>query len=411
MKCENCPCPPGLPCIAAAGVHGAWACGMAAGDERARRVVVDRSRLAVDPDAFKSAAPAAAWTAPPPVAMPTLAETEVALSIGYRECFYSTEESACNCGGGVVRCHAKGRVVTIDDCAGCVAGMVRPGGAAAEGADEVATKQATPGPVAGQPWLLQERRLLSWEKAMAAAPRAGTRTPGAAKELVVVRYNEPLDWLADVPADFAITVYDKSPATWELARPGLAVRVPNHGRESSAMLWHLIENYDSLADWTFFVHGDALVHAPDMIRRLGLQYYDITSLTCRYRPGLPADFVRVTDKQLYAGGVELRYGDALVMGHGGMPNWFNPHAWHRLFAAPLPEHVWFCYTAEFVAPRSRLLARPREAYAWLLDCVLKAGDVDVHAPEPLTPWQMEALWLYVLDERFPLRLPPPTSYR
>ncbi len=414
MRCDRCPCPDGLKCVAEYGPAGAWAC--SATSELARRAVLSRSQmeagLTAEPFVDKREAPIA-------TALPT--EDSVwspylsALKFGYKSCPHSTSEVEASCGCTGVKCQLLGRFVSIQDCITCL----QNGEAKAPSSDEPvqtnpepkATTPISDVPPVGTSWTLTNRRFLDWEKAMRQAPSTGVRTPSAAKELVVIRYKEDLSWLSEVPDDFAITVYDKSPTPWTLERPGCVIRMPNHGREASSMLWHLYEAHESLADWTYFVHGDARIHAEDMIHRLSLRYFDITTLTCQYRPGLPAPHVRETDKRLFTDRVEIRYGDALVVGHGGMRHWFNPTAWYALFAAPLPEHVWFCYTAEFVAPRTRLLSRPREAYAWLLDCVLRAGDVDIHSPEPLTPWQMEALWLYVLDDRFPLKVPPPSSYR
>lgn len=88
-------------------------------------------------------------------------------------------------------------------------------------------------------------------------------------EVVVCRCGEPLDWLRNLPPGVRITVYDKTPppaARWAGALP-----LPNVGREAHAWLHHLVERYDSLAEWTLFAQGRPFDHVPEMhrvVRRL-----------------------------------------------------------------------------------------------------------------------------------------------
>ena len=78
-------------------------------------------------------------------------------------------------------------------------------------------------------------------------------------EIVVAHYNEKLDWL-EPKADHA-HVYHKG----ELQSPSLGVyawdKLPNVGRESHTYLYHIINNYENLADVTVFVQGEGGSHA------------------------------------------------------------------------------------------------------------------------------------------------------
>ena len=88
-------------------------------------------------------------------------------------------------------------------------------------------------------------------------------------EVVVCRCGEDLGWLRNLPARVRVTVYEKTQppaASWPCSHP-----LPNIGREAHAWLHHLVERYESLADWTVFAQGHPFDHAPDMhpfIRRL-----------------------------------------------------------------------------------------------------------------------------------------------
>lgn len=83
-------------------------------------------------------------------------------------------------------------------------------------------------------------------------------------ELVIARYNENLDWLEDVPKNIRITIYNKGKD--DIPYPYISL--PNVGRESHTYLYHIIQNYDNLADKTIFCQGDTIFHSPEFIKLL-----------------------------------------------------------------------------------------------------------------------------------------------
>ncbi|HEX8234837.1 MAG TPA: DUF3431 domain-containing protein [Abditibacteriaceae bacterium] len=94
-------------------------------------------------------------------------------------------------------------------------------------------------------------------------------------ELVVARYNEPLNWLRRVPAAIRVLVYDKNDAvekTGATAAQGKGVVetkfLPNIGREAHTYLWHIVQNYAMLAPHTVFCQGRPFDHAFDFHRTL-----------------------------------------------------------------------------------------------------------------------------------------------
>ncbi|XP_038053499.1 uncharacterized protein LOC119725936 isoform X3 [Patiria miniata] len=86
---------------------------------------------------------------------------------------------------------------------------------------------------------------------------SGNTKPGRrplAFEIVVSHFNEPLDWLKPYAKQSGHVYnkgFDRGPPfdmyKWE--------RLPNVGRESHTYLYHIIENYDNLADVTVFLQG------------------------------------------------------------------------------------------------------------------------------------------------------------
>jgi len=82
-------------------------------------------------------------------------------------------------------------------------------------------------------------------------------------EIVVARYNENLDWIKKIKKskDLKITVYNKGKDDIDVP----FIQLPNIGRESHTYLYHIINNYDNLANQTIFCQGDSIFHSPDFI--------------------------------------------------------------------------------------------------------------------------------------------------
>ena len=88
-------------------------------------------------------------------------------------------------------------------------------------------------------------------------------------EIVVARYNEDLLWLKDVPKDIKITIYNKGKD--DISYPYISL--PNIGRESHTYMYHIVNNYDNLADMTIFCQGESIFHSPDFINLLKNRKY------------------------------------------------------------------------------------------------------------------------------------------
>jgi hypothetical protein len=84
-------------------------------------------------------------------------------------------------------------------------------------------------------------------------------------EIVLARYDEDISWLDGAHMPFT-TVYDKggeaggednSGTLAALNATGRVKALPNVGREGHTFLWHVVNNYDTLADWTVFSQARA----------------------------------------------------------------------------------------------------------------------------------------------------------
>jgi hypothetical protein len=75
-------------------------------------------------------------------------------------------------------------------------------------------------------------------------------------DIVIARYEEDLSWLKDIPVKYTtLYIYNKgSEITLDLQNVKI-IPLPNLGRESHTYLYHVINNYNNLADITYFLPG------------------------------------------------------------------------------------------------------------------------------------------------------------
>lgn len=101
-------------------------------------------------------------------------------------------------------------------------------------------------------------------------------------ELVVAHYTENLNWVRNLPAGLLTTIYHKGP---EELTDWPSVSLPNVGREAHTYLRHIVNRYDSLAEWTVFCQGKPFDHAYDFKKTLReLVSESLPSDSTRFKP-------------------------------------------------------------------------------------------------------------------------------
>jgi hypothetical protein len=176
-------------------------------------------------------------------------------------------------------------------------------------------------------------------------------------QFVIAKYNEDISWIEGL-TNFII--YNKGS---EL--PGSIV-LPNIGREAHTYLYHIVMNYDTLAEHTCFLQGMPFDHCPDLASRLAsfdggdVFYLSTHTLSCD-RNGSPH----------HSGlGVGTIY-DKYFTGH------------HTDFV--------FHPGAQFVVSKKMIHSRPKWFYEKLLS-----------DEGPEYPWVYERLWSYIFSDE-PIR--------
>lgn len=75
------------------------------------------------------------------------------------------------------------------------------------------------------------------------------------RQVVVARYRENVDWVDLLECDYLI--YNKGD---DIGRDCTRLDMHQSGREAHTFTWHLIHEYDNLAEWNVFVQGAPLDH-------------------------------------------------------------------------------------------------------------------------------------------------------
>lgn len=198
------------------------------------------------------------------------------------------------------------------------------------------------------------------------------------RQLVVAYYKENLLWLNKI--QFPYIVYDKSSNVWanEANLPNFALarnklgeevnnRIPlaNLGREAHSYIFHIVNNYDQLADVTVFCQGNPFTHCGNFIE---LAHSDVQG----WKP----------------------CGPILQCTNTGLPHhnlgWLSK--FHKiLFECDPPNEYFFVREANFAVTRERIKLRS-------LDFWNKAFDLSInycersHLGTDGSPWIFERLW-------------------
>ena len=79
--------------------------------------------------------------------------------------------------------------------------------------------------------------------------------------IVVARYNESIDWInGTLNNRTKCIIYNKGPKLDNHICP--IIYLPNVGREGHTYLYHIINNYDNLSEYTMFLQGYPFDHTP-----------------------------------------------------------------------------------------------------------------------------------------------------
>jgi Protein of unknown function (DUF3431) len=204
-------------------------------------------------------------------------------------------------------------------------------------------------------------------------PRESWRNPSM--ELVIAHFNEDVSAIQDLDGlkNIPTTCYRKY--TNESGRCDRVVHLPNVGRESHTYLYHIVSNYDRLADLTFFVQGGALGNhfKKDILTRVvqnAMKTRDSAFVGVRSTDQSYREFQIETYSSSTHSNYAVNPGSQQVLSPiRPLGPWLD----HYLPGTPLPM---LTYGAIFAVSNGLILQHPVSRYQKLLETVNTAPDME-----------------------------------
>jgi hypothetical protein len=195
---------------------------------------------------------------------------------------------------------------------------------------------------------------------------------------------ENVNWLLELYKDmpFRPFIYSVDSSV----EPGCLAPRSRRGRETAPYLSYIIDNYDSLPEYSIFVHAsqkqrhnDISSKTADTLKSLRFQHINATgfvNLRCSWSPGCPIGVNPLDPTEQ-----DVRNKDTRA---------FFAEIYMELLDVPrecVPRHIGNVCCAQFAVTRARILQRPRSDY----ERMLRWAD-NSHEGDYGVGWAFEKLW-------------------
>jgi hypothetical protein len=200
------------------------------------------------------------------------------------------------------------------------------------------------------------------------------------KQLIVAKYNENMDWVKGVDMDTLI--YNKgNDFDLESVRGNKVkieeIKLSNIGKESHTLLYHIVNNYDNLADYIAFFQGKPFDH--------------LVNFTEKY-PNLElVDFLNNFPES------EELFG----FGHYHIDIGYIDQRWHMLEALNIDKYKFgemYCQGCQWILPKNVILNRSLDFWKVLLSWHEDPNNGIIYDVD--LPSMIERLWLYIFNGDF-----------
>ena len=196
-------------------------------------------------------------------------------------------------------------------------------------------------------------------------------------EMVIARYAEDMEWIKNPPYnEFSYIVYNKGKnEQYEKTDKFVKeVKLPNVGRETHTYLYHIIENYDNLADLTIFLPGSIeLEHKTESSKKMFADMkeknYKGSFMFCT----MDDSQTLVTQKSFYtslygaSNPKNMQENGDITMkesAHRPFENWYAHH-----FGDKNKEYTCYSRNAIFAISKATILDKPKSYYEDLIKTV------------------------------------------
>ena len=225
------------------------------------------------------------------------------------------------------------------------------------------------------------------------------------KEIVIAAYDKDLSWVKSLNDDIKTTIYRKGNNHNNENEIFLEL---NKGRCVHTFFNHIVTNYDSLSDYTFFVQDYPFDHWENVIQVVNGNNYDFVNnsqLIIGGYFGYHWNSITVPSEK---GGIMWDLSNSLQHGEGkilscfsnGYPQDNNPNIdvdryWRILFEGDPPNNYEFIPGGHFGITNEHVKLRSKEFYQKIVDILIESEH---------TPWVIERLECYIFNTKFKTKL-------
>lgn len=212
------------------------------------------------------------------------------------------------------------------------------------------------------------------------------------KQLVISAYQRDYSWIKYINKDIEVTVYRKGQKIKGVNENFIEENV---GQDVHTFFYHIYNNYDSLADFTFFSQDFPFDHVSNFIEIVNAnpEYWTLAANMNKdnqyfaFSNGSALNWEHPMPKNAYTG-------RTLICEEDGSPHHRPPELniatlWPELFSSDIPDRFEFVPAGHFCASKEIIKSRSRDFYKKL---------VDLLATRPFCPYEVERLEAYIFDK-------------
>lgn len=193
---------------------------------------------------------------------------------------------------------------------------------------------------------------------------------------VISRYNKNVDWIYDFNSDNInnIFIYDKE------TPENLHNISANKGNEATVYLKYIIDNYENLSDFTFFVHDEEYSwhHSGSIIDKYNEAVKEIMNGKLYYN---------INDRCILGSIVTNEWYDEILC-------WYNEYIEKYIPINSLPNKDWtvgYRGSAQFIVHKSLILNLPKKFYEDLYNWLITT-DLTNHKSGRFMEWTWHIFW-------------------
>ena len=216
------------------------------------------------------------------------------------------------------------------------------------------------------------------------------------KELVVSLFDKNLDWLKEINSDVKITIYRKGELS---THPNEIVIEPNLGRDVHTFFYHIVKNYSSLANYTFFSQDYPFDHIENYINIINGDKETWDNNTSQYFQDYWGYHWNSIGTMWLLHPSEQFNGYVLKANPDGSPHHHHylpiVEIWNELFDAEHPNVFEFTPGGHFSISKEQILTRSLEFYEKIIILL---------ETQEFAPWVIERLEPYIFNPHIKTKL-------